>query len=165
MPIDTLRFGFFSSLDTKINFKNLLIFKLRMYFCKSLNSDLLQYLSNNYCDSLKSLVIVDSITDPTLRYHNPLRYDADPDPLVLLVWKCKNLTELTIIGYEMLEINLIAIAKLRSSLKDFNVPIDCIIDLRYGEFKNDDFIEDEDGEDTIVDYGFCSDQVIDKVSN
>jgi hypothetical protein len=136
---------------------------LRMYFCKSLNPQLIQYISDSFCDTLESLVVVDAITDPTLRYHNPLRYDADPDPLVLLCWKCRYLQELVIVGYEILEINLIAIAKLRTNLKTFYVPMDCIIDLRYGKFKNDDFIEDEDGEDTIVDYGFCSEQVIHKV--
>lgn len=137
--------------------------KMRMYFCKSLNPELLHFLSDNYSNTLSSLVVVDGITDPTLRYHNPLRHDADPDPLVLLCWKCRHLSELVLVGYEVLEINLIAIAKLRSNLKVFYVPMDCIIDLRYGHVNNDDFIEDEDGEDTIVDYGFCSDQVIDKV--
>ena len=137
---------------------------LRMYFCKSLNPELIQFVNTNYCDTLKSLCVVDAVTDPALRYHNPLRLDADPDPLVLLCWKCRHLTELTVIGYEMLEINLIAIAKLRSNLKTFNVAMDCVIDLKYGQFSNDDFIEDEDGEDTIVDYGFCSDHVIEKVS-
>ena len=134
-----------------------------MYFCKSLNPEMLAYLSNNYGDTLHSLVIVDAITEPTLRYHNALRYDADPDPLVLLCWKCKHLTDLIIVGYEILEINLIAIAKLRSNLKSFYVPMDCVMDLRYGHFRNNAFIEDDDGEDTIVDYGFCSYQVIDKV--
>lgn len=69
-----------------------------------------------------------------------------------------------VIGYEMLEINLIAIAKLRTNLKRFHVAMDCVIDLKYGKFRNNDFIEDDEGEDTIVDYGFCSDHVIDSVS-
>lgn len=136
---------------------------LRMYFCKSFNPEIIQFLSDSYSDTLQSLCIVDSIVEPTLRYHNPLRFDAEPDPLILLCWKCKSLQELVVVGYEMLEINLIAIAKLRANLKKFHVAMDCIIDLKYGKFRNDDFIEDEEGEDTIVDYGFCSDQVIDKV--
>jgi hypothetical protein len=135
-----------------------------MFFCKSFNPEIIQFLSDNYSHTLQSLSITDSIVEPTLRYHNPLRFDADPDPLILLCWKCKNLQELVVVGYEMLEINLIAIAKLRSNLKKFHVAMDCIIDLKYGKFRNDDFIEDEEGEDTIVDYGFCSDQVIDKVN-
>ena len=136
---------------------------LRMYFCKSFNPEMIQYLSNNYSEFLNSLVIVDAIAEPTLRYHNPLRYDADPDPLVLLCWKCRNLRELILVGYEILDINLVAIAKLRSNLTSFYVPMDCVMDLRYGHFRNNAFIEDEDGEDTIVDYGFCSYQIIDKV--
>jgi hypothetical protein len=134
-----------------------------MYFCKSLNPELLQFLSLNYSETLTGLIAVDKISEPTLRYHNPLRYDAEPDPLVLLCWKCKHLDELIVCGYEILEINLIAIAKLRTNLKSFYVPIDCIVDLRYGHFRNNSFIEDEDGEDTMVDYGFCSYKVINKV--
>ncbi|RNA38489.1 F-box only 33 [Brachionus plicatilis] len=136
---------------------------IRMYFCKSLNPDILQFISNSYSETLQSMVIVDAISDPSLQYHNPLRHEVDPDPLVLLCWKCKYLTELVLVGYEILEINLIAIAKLRDNLKTFYVAMDCIIDLKYGKFKNDNFIEDEDGEDTIVDYGFCSEQSIRKV--
>jgi hypothetical protein len=137
-----------------------------MYFCKSLNPELLHSIAERFNATLRSLVVVDAITDPSLRYHNPLRRDADPDPLVLLSWKCRELRELVVVGYEILEINLVAIAKLRPTLNVFYVPMDCVVDLRYGRFLNEhdeDFVEDEDGEDTIVDYGFCSRQVIDKV--
>lgn len=136
---------------------------LRIFFCKSLNPELLQFIRDNYCNTLKCFCVIDTITDPTLRYHNPFRFDADP--LVLLAWKCKYLEELTLIGYEMLEINLTAIAQLRNNLKIFHIPMDCVITLRFGEFQNNNFIEDEDGSDTIVDYGICSNQIIEKVSN
>ena len=137
--------------------------KLRFYFCKSLNPEILQFISNSYCDTLKTFCVIDTISDPALRYHNPFRSDADPDPLVLLAWKCKYLVELTLIGYEVLQINLTAIAQLRNNLKVFHVPIDCVITLRYGAFTDDDFFEDEEGDDTLVDYGTCSNQVIAKV--
>lgn len=143
----------------------------RMYFCKSLNPDMLHYLSNTYSESLASLVVVDSISteydewlangnnnnNNNLYYHNALRYDADPDPdpLVLLSWKCKHLSELIIVGYELLEINLTAIAKLRSTgLKSFYVARDCVMNLRYGHYRhNGGFVEDDEGEDTMPDYG------------
>ena len=106
-----------------------------MYFCKSLNPDLIHHLSTNFNSTLTSLSVTDAVIEPSMRYHNPLRLDADPDPLVLLAWKCKHLTSLTIIGYEMLEINLIAIAKLRPNLYTFRVAMDCVIDLKYGKFR------------------------------
>lgn len=138
---------------------------LRMYFCKSFSPAIIQYVSDNYSETLKRLYVLDQVVEPTLRYHNPLRQDADPDPLVLLCWKCKHMRELVVIGYEMLEINLVAIAKLRTNLRVFSVAMDCVIDLKYGQFRtDDDFIEDEDGDDTIVDYGSCSDHIIEKVN-
>jgi F-box protein 33 len=120
---------------------------LRMYFCKSLNSSLLQYLSMNFCETLCSLYIVDVICDPVvLHYHTEfnndddegVEVDPDPDPLVLLCWKCRHLQELVIVGYQIYEINITAIAKLRDNLKVFYVPIDCIV-------------EDEESEDIISD--------------
>ena len=139
---------------------------LRMYFCKSLNSELIEYISDRYFSTLKSFVIIDCITEPTLRYSNPMLYDIEPDSLVLFCWKCKHLHELVIIGYEILEINLIAIAKLRNDLKVFCVPMDCIIDLKYGNFvSHDQFVEDDDGDDIIIEYGFCRKKIIEKVSS
>jgi hypothetical protein len=63
-----------------------------------------------------------------------------------------------------MEINLVAIAKLRTSLRVLGVAVDCVVDLKYGWFRaGDEFVEDEEGNDTIVDYGSCSGHVIDKV--
>lgn len=70
----------------------------RMYFCSSLNVDLLCYLSVHYRSTLECLDVIDSVTEPALRYHNLFR--AEPDPLVLLAWQCKKLTSLTILGKE-----------------------------------------------------------------
>jgi len=67
-----------------------------MYFCSSLNVDLLCYLSVHYRTTLECLDVIDSVTEPALRYHNLFR--AEPDPLVLLAWQCKKLTSLTILG-------------------------------------------------------------------
>ena len=67
-----------------------------MYFCSSLNVDLLCYLSVHYRSTLECLDVIDSVTEPALRYHNLFR--AEPDPLVLLAWQCKKLTSLTILG-------------------------------------------------------------------
>ncbi|CAF0954244.1 unnamed protein product [Didymodactylos carnosus] len=124
---------------------------LRMYFCSSLNVDMLCYLSIHYRNTLECLDVMDSITEPALRYHNPFR--TEPDPLVLLAWQCKQLTELSILGYEVLEVNLLAIAKLRPQLRTLNVCVDCVMTLQFGRLQNRHFFEDDDGEDAFVDYG------------
>ncbi len=142
--------------------KHIPLEKIRLLFCKSLNPDLLQFIRENYCDTLKVFYVIDKLTDPSLRYHNPFNFDADP--LVLLVWKCKFLEELTLIGYEILEINLSAIAQLRNTLKIFHIPIDCVINLRFGNFKNDYFFENNYGNDTMVHYGIRNCVTIGKVS-
>ena len=71
-----------------------------MYFCSSLNVDLLCYLAVHYRSTLECLDVVDSVTEPALRYHNLFR--AEPDPLVLLAWQCKKLTSLIILGQSCL---------------------------------------------------------------
>lgn len=146
-----------------------------MYFCSSLNVDLLCYLSVHYRSTLECLDVIDSVTEPALRYHNLFR--AEPDPLVLLAWQCKKLTSLTILGqclrtffisthvsiflgYEVLEVNLLAIAKLRPQLRAFNVCADCVMTLQYGHLHmNRQFVEDDDGNDAFIQYGICTNSI------
>lgn len=131
---------------------------LRMYFCSSLNVDLLCYLSVHYRMTLECLDVMDSVTEPALRYHNLFR--AEPDPLVLLAWQCKKLTSLTILGYEVLEVNLLAIARLRPQLRTLNVCADCVMTLQYGHLQmNHQFIEDDDGNDAFIQYGICTNSI------
>jgi len=131
---------------------------LRMYFCSSLNVDILCYLSVHYRTTLECLDVIDSVTEPALRYHNLFR--AEPDPLVLLAWQCKKLTSLTILGYEVLEVNLLAIARLRPQLRVFNVCADCVMTLQYGHLHmNHQFVEDEDGNDAFIQYGICTNSI------
>ncbi|UJR37213.1 hypothetical protein I4U23_029922 [Adineta vaga] len=131
---------------------------LRMYFCSSLNVDLLCYLSVHYRSTLECLDVIDSVTEPALRYHNLFR--AEPDPLVLLAWQCKKLTSLTILGYEVLEVNLLAIAKLRPQLRTLNVCADCVMTLQYGHLQmNHQFVEDDDGNDAFIQYGICTNSI------
>ena len=147
-----------------------------MYFCSSLNVDLLCYLSVHYRPTLECLDVIDSVMEPALRYHNLFR--AEPDPLVLLAWQCKKLTSLTILGrmnkkpftlfakfsfvlgYEVLEVNLLAIAKLRPQLRTLNVCADCVMTLQYGHLHmNRQFVEDDDGNDAFIQYGICTNSV------
>ena len=79
---------------------------LRMFFCRSFSAALIQHVSGNYSQLLRRLHVVDAVVEPTLRYHNALRHDAEPDPLVLLCWRCARLEELVVIGYVIRQLGL-----------------------------------------------------------
>lgn len=50
-----------------------------------------------------------------------------PNVLVMLCWRCKNLINLTVIGYEITELDIIAMARLRGeSLQSFLFAASCI---------------------------------------
>lgn len=60
----------------------------------------------------------------------------------------------------MLEVNLLAIAKLRPQLRTFNVCADCVMTLQYGHLHmNHQFVEDDDGNDAFIQYGICTNSI------
>lgn len=60
----------------------------------------------------------------------------------------------------MLEVNLLAIARLRPQLRVFNVCADCVMTLQYGHLHmNHQFVEDEDGNDAFIQYGICTNSI------
>jgi hypothetical protein len=64
------------------------------------------------------------------------------------------------LGYEVLEVNLLAIAKLRPQLRTLNVCADCVMTLQYGHLHmNHQFIEDDDGNDAFIQYGICTNSI------
>ena len=64
------------------------------------------------------------------------------------------------LGYEVLEVNLLAIAKLRPQLRAFNVCADCVMTLQYGHLHmNRQFVEDDDGNDAFIQYGICTNSI------
>jgi len=84
--------------------------------------------------------------------------------LVMLAWRCKNLEELTLIGFELSEIDLLAITRLRGdSLKQLLVP-DCCIYLMNSKMLEDEGYYEEDK--VFLDYASNSihNQVISEIA-
>lgn len=95
---------------------------LRVLFCESVNVGTLEFLAS-YCHRLRSLVWVDSRRNTKKsRALVAIQYDYSPDPLVMMVWMCKSLSELVFYGYKYREENLVAIARLKGEmLKKFEI--------------------------------------------
>ncbi|XP_067002724.2 F-box only protein 33 [Anabrus simplex] len=104
---------------------------LKAFFCEKLNCRALQCLSDWYTQSLRSLWWVDSMSSPAcycLVQQYILDEQMQPDPLVILAWKCTNLQEIVLLGYKYLDENLIAIARLRgTTLKRLDIAVQDIL--------------------------------------
>ena len=177
-----------------------------MSFCRALSTPLIRFVGQYYADTLSALIVLDTVGgEAALRYcPSALSVDAEPDPLVLLCWKCRELRELVIVGYELAEINLLAIGKLRGEqLRRLVVPLECVLDVRYtdtirkrqhhhhqhqhqpplvhqrpprrrqrrrgpGDARRRHLVvaedyDNDDATDVVIEYGTCSEQIIDKV--
>ena len=69
---------------------------LRMFFCGQLRVAALDFIAQHMTATFEELHIVDGMSDTW----GPAFYDDgnDTDPFVMLVWKCKKLSRITIIG-------------------------------------------------------------------
>lgn len=103
---------------------NLPLAHFRQFFCTNLNTAAINYMSTHYRNSLQSVYILDGLMDG---YPVPYISQTDEDPFVMLAWRCNKLQNFSLIGYEILEDDVIAIARLRGhSLKSYNIPHCCI---------------------------------------
>jgi len=109
----------------------------KSFFCQSINIAAINFMGKHYRSSLKSIHIVDGFVEAMpISYENLTQTE---DPFVMLAWKCCKLESLKILGYEFLDENLIAIARLRgSSLKHLEVPQLCILTLEPEEVEEEE---------------------------
>ncbi|CAL1285883.1 unnamed protein product [Larinioides sclopetarius] len=97
----------------------------RVYFSSGFDVDILTRIAFLNDHSLRSLVLVDELNDDLSPAATFLR--GGVDPLVMLAWRCKKLTYVKIIGYEVGADSLIAVSRLRGEqLKDLKIPACCI---------------------------------------
>ncbi|KAH7645696.1 f-box containing protein-like protein [Dermatophagoides farinae] len=84
--------------------------------------NMLEILSRTHMNTLESLTLIDHLNSPK----NHLKA-VTPNVLIMLCWRCRNLNNLTVIGYETTDREIIAMARLRGeSLQSFYFPSCCI---------------------------------------
>lgn len=123
----------------------------KSFFCQWISVSAIDFMGKNFGATLKSIHIVDGFVEAMpMSYENPTQTE---DPFVMLAWKCPKLESLRILGYEFLDENLVAIARLRGcGLKTLEVPQICILSLEHEEVEEEEelaeapnFAEAEDG--------------------
>ncbi|KAI1301660.1 F-box only protein 33 [Halotydeus destructor] len=104
---------------------------LRIYFTGLAKDDgreivaLIDTVATRHQDKLKSLTLVDFIHEDLLP--NTSFTQLNENPLVMLAWRCKNLEYLEVIGFEISEVDLLAISRLRGqSMTQLIVPSCCV---------------------------------------
>jgi len=117
----------------------------KSFFCQSINGSAINFIGKNYRSTLKSIHIVDGFVEAMpMSYENLTQTE---DPFVMLAWKCAKLESLKILGYEFLDDNLIAIARLRGpGLMHLEIPQLCILSLEPEELEEDD----NSNEDAVI---------------
>ncbi|KAK9893105.1 hypothetical protein WA026_023826 [Henosepilachna vigintioctopunctata] len=127
-------FNDISNLHVSVLRKEMPLSHLKIFFCESVNLSVLEYLSQYYRESLRSLIWVDSLSQNDNSWAIATPFYETPDPFLLMSWLCKNLEEVILYGYKYWEENLIAVARLRGAqLRKLEVAEDDIL------FYNTDF--------------------------
>ncbi|CAH0391614.1 unnamed protein product [Bemisia tabaci] len=99
---------------------------LRVFFCEQLNAPAIHQLSR-FSNTLRTLWWVDSFNSSHADVLiEPNDLDEQPElgvnPFIIAAWRCSKLTELVVHGYKMLAEDVVAISRLRQSLKVFKLP-------------------------------------------
>ncbi|CAH1253061.1 FBXO33 [Branchiostoma lanceolatum] len=133
---------------------------LRVLYSGEVDRATLDFVSQNHCKSLKSLTLCEWM-DCGATYSLVPDTLMGEDPMVMLAWRCTNLTNLAIIGYEFSKDSLVAVARLRGNqLRSLNVSISCIVETD----DDDDDEEDEEDETILADGAMSMDTLRQQVS-
>jgi len=126
---------------------------LRMFFCGQLRVAALNFIAQHMSETFQQLHVVDGMSEAW----GPAFYDdgSDTDPFVMLAWKCKKLSHLTVIGYALDHDDVVGISRLRGDqLQQFSIPDCCILEM----------IEMNDGT-TVTNMGIADDNVLEEISS
>ncbi|XP_045762758.1 uncharacterized protein LOC123865639 [Maniola jurtina] len=119
----------FNELMEKVFVEGLPLVSLKVMFCKTLHSDVLQRVVRLYKASLRELVWADAPYDSADVFHRVLRQQrvveefamCNVNPLILLCWQCTHLRRLVIHGYWVWHYDLLGFVRLRKSLRELEI--------------------------------------------
>ncbi|XP_032594351.1 uncharacterized protein LOC6557209 isoform X2 [Drosophila grimshawi] len=108
-------------LQLRILRRHMPITHIRMLFCEFMNHEAIDWMSVHNSDTLRSIYYIDSVSKHSNRM-DYMRHTRRQDPFVMLSWRCKQLEEFVVHGYNMDPHLLLGIARLRGrQLRRFEV--------------------------------------------
>ncbi|KAK8762573.1 F-box only protein 33 [Amblyomma americanum] len=100
--------------------------RFQSYFSDGFRSDVLDLLSAQYADTVEAVVVVSSLSGSEGIPQRTFAVRAE-SPVVMLAWRCHRLSSLKLVGHEIADMDLIAVARLRGpQLKELVIPADCV---------------------------------------
>ncbi|XP_002732934.1 F-box only protein 33-like [Saccoglossus kowalevskii] len=107
---------------------------VRILYSGSIPRSAIDFLGTYNNKTLEAVYLHEQVESDEMPYLLFPDVEGVEDPLVMLAWRCDQLSCLSIIGYEIMDDNLIAIARLRGpKLKKLEVLADYIVDQSTGE--------------------------------
>ncbi|KAH8042534.1 hypothetical protein HPB51_023862 [Rhipicephalus microplus] len=100
--------------------------KFQSYFSDGFRSDVLDLLSAQYAETLEAVTVVSALSGIEGIPQRTFAVRAE-SPVVMLAWRCHRLRSLKLVGHEIADFDLIAVARLRGpQLKELVIPADCV---------------------------------------
>lgn len=102
--------------------------RLRQYFCGNLSAAAITFIGNHLSDEFRELEIVEGMGSGQPQPYTTGCMAEDPDPFVMLAWRCHGLQSLRLIGIELATTDIVAIARLRGPrLCRLDVSLSCLM--------------------------------------
>lgn len=100
--------------------------EFRSYYCDAFRGEVLDHLWGRYAETLCTVAVVNALTEEEAVPQRTFSVRAE-SPVVMLAWRCHRLASLRLVGHEIADTDLIAVARLRGpQLKELHVPLDCV---------------------------------------
>ncbi|KAL1431226.1 hypothetical protein MTO96_014604 [Rhipicephalus appendiculatus] len=100
--------------------------RFQSYFSDGFRSDVFDLLSAQYAETLEAVAVVSALSGSEGIPQRTFAVRAE-SPVVMLAWRCHRLRSLKLVGHEIADFDLIAVARLRGpQLKELVIPADCV---------------------------------------
>ncbi|CAN7992814.1 unnamed protein product [Ixodes hexagonus] len=104
------------------------------YYSDGFRGEVLDVLSARYADTLQAVAVVNALSEGQSTPRRTFAVRAE-SPVVMLAWRCHQLSSLRLVGHEIADTDVIAIARLRGpQLKELVVSADCVSESSGGPY-------------------------------